>query len=262
MDWFKAVLDYIAALQWWQILLGFIAITVLGILIGICAVYLLQRYVYKEKLPFKNVFFFLILGKVPNRIIPIFRIPSTDKILKVTQKAKAITPKYRSLVSNKILQIIPKTGVVATGSKPSSLNKIASAPQQVEVATPSYKVKLANPIMSNTQQTQNQADFIKPKLLVELLHNQNIASESLDGTLTPFQTEVWDTQQFKANDLPTELLNKLERLYTDIKIWNNLVWLATELDHQSHSSKEQHNKLLTGLALRINDAIKKYGIDE
>ncbi len=262
MEWFKVALDYIAALQWWQILLGFLTITILGILIGICVVYLLQRYVYKERLPFKSVLFYLVLGRVPSKIVPIIRIPSPDRILKRAPKAKAIVQKYKSSLNNITPRLIRKGKVVTTVIKPAIINKISSISPQVEIATPSHITNTSQSIMGNVQQTQNQANFIKPKLLIELLHNQNIASESSTGTLAPFQTEVWDAQQFTANDLPNNLQNDLERLYTDIKIWNNLVWLATELGHQSHSLREEHKKLLSGLATRIDEAIKKYGTNE
>lgn len=261
MEWFKVVLDYIAALHWWQILLGFLTITVLGILIGICVVYLLQRYVHKERLPFKSVFFFLILGRVPSKIVPVIRIPSSDRILQSTSKAKAIVQKYRSSFSNITPRLIRKSKVVTTFIKSATINKASPISPQAEIATPSYTPNINQSIMSNIQQAPKQTNFIKPKLLIELLHNQNIASESLTGTLAPFQTEVWDAQQFTANDLPNNLLNELERLYIDIKIWNNLVWLATELGHQRHSLREEHQKLLSGLATRMDEAIKEYGMD-
>lgn len=194
MGWWQGFLDFITSFELWQLVLGFLAAAIVGIIIGICIGYLVYRFVYKVRLSFLSVSF-LLFGKIP----------------------KTIAPKYKALHFSKI-----------------AIDKI---PRKTQVA-------------------QKQVEFAMPELIPELVYNRTIASEFSAGILLPLQTDVWDAHQYSVHQLPANLRSELEKVYADIKLLNNLVWISTELGHSSSNMEDQYRKLLISIGEGI-DKINK-----
>ena len=92
-------------------------------------------------------------------------------------------------------------------------------------------------------------------LLAEVKHNHKLATEPLTGRLLSFQTGVWDARQYEFDKFPANLRDELERVYNDIRLANNLVWVSTEFNRRTPNLDEKYRKLCASIAERL-DRIK------
>jgi len=113
-------------------------------------------------------------------------------------------------------------------------------PEEPEIATPEII-----PIRESKKETKRSA------LIIELETNLAIATTPWADELTLFQTEYWDKKQGKIEPVIESHLQELIQLYVDIDLANNVVWLATEMNHRSKELDESYIKLCAGISERI-----------
>ena len=99
---------------------------------------------------------------------------------------------------------------------------------------------------------QQRAKLTDPRLVAEINNNLRITTEPWSGDLIPFDTQVWDAQQYEVYQLPTDLQNDLSQVYADIRLANHIVWFSTEFNHRSQHLGESYTKIRTSIAERLH----------
>ncbi len=102
-----------------------------------------------------------------------------------------------------------------------------------------------------TPAVEESAEPVQLDLLTEVENNRNIATKPWTGDLQPFQTRVWDTAQDEVNKLPANLQGDLAQAYVDMRLANNIVWLATDLGRRTRNLDENYMNLCTSVAARL-----------
>lgn len=89
------------------------------------------------------------------------------------------------------------------------------------------------------------------RLIDEVDNNLRVTSEFWTGDLVPFDTRVWDEQQYEIYQLPTNLRNELLQVYADIGLANQIVWFSKEFNRGSPRLIEGYVGLRTRIAERL-----------
>jgi hypothetical protein len=89
------------------------------------------------------------------------------------------------------------------------------------------------------------------RLMDEVDNNLRVTSEFWTGDLVPFDTRVWDEQQYQLYQLPTNLRNELLEVYADINLANHIVWFSKEFNRGSPRLIEGYAELRTRIAERL-----------
>ena len=100
---------------------------------------------------------------------------------------------------------------------------------------------------------------IKPKapnLLLEARSNLIISAMPSPGGLVQFQTNAWDTNRSEVDSLPVDVQEDLRQVYIDIRLANNLVWLATEAGLKSRDLDDGYIRLSRQISIRLDKIIK------
>ena len=113
-------------------------------------------------------------------------------------------------------------------------------PEEPEIVTPEII-----PIRENKKETTRSV------FIIELETNLAIATTRWADKPILFQTEYWDDKQEKIEPVIESHLQELIQLYVDIDLANNVVWLATEMNHISKELDESYIKLCAGISERI-----------
>ncbi len=96
-------------------------------------------------------------------------------------------------------------------------------------------------------------------LIAELDHNL-ARIHSFDGKkLLPLQDRAWQAYLSLHNMLTTDLEFRLEQVYYDLGLWNNVVWMSSELLNRTDFSNRQYKEILLHIEQRIQsirDGIK------
>ena len=100
-----------------------------------------------------------------------------------------------------------------------------------------------------------------PELMSEVENNLKISSEPWTGELIPFDTRVWDGQQYEVYQLPTSLRNDLKQVYTDMGLANQLVWLSTEFNRGNPDIYENYGRMRASIAERLHRIRQKSRVE-
>lgn len=103
----------------------------------------------------------------------------------------------------------------------------------------------------NGLHTADKVSSPKSEALIELENNLSIASRSVNGKLTKFNTEVWDSNRIKFSSLAEDIRGELTEAYVDMLLANNVVWLVTELGRNSQDLIASYSKLSSKVAERL-----------
>jgi hypothetical protein len=107
------------------------------------------------------------------------------------------------------------------------------------------------------QATESPAVLDQAGLIQELENNLEIASRPMGEKLGKFQTEVWDAGQSWFNKNKPPFLNELSDAYLDMQLANNVVWLVTELGHESPDFRASYSEVKNRVALRLKRVLPK-----
>ncbi len=119
-----------------------------------------------------------------------------------------------------------------------------SAPQEPEIIK-----------QKSTPAVEKQRESLKSDFIKELETNLAIATTPWADKLIPFQTSCWDAKHGESEPLLTVHHQDLIQLYVDIGLANNIVWLATEIDHRSKELDESYIKLCAGIAENLKRVV-------
>ena len=120
------------------------------------------------------------------------------------------------------------------------------------------------PEISNSKGTLIPASLVESKpmpgdVIAELDHNL-ARIHSFDGKqLLPLQVRAWQSYLSLNNKLTTDLEFQLEQIYYDLGLWNNVVWMSSELLNRTDFSNRQYKEILLNIEQRIQsirDSIK------
>ncbi len=119
------------------------------------------------------------------------------------------------------------------------------------------------PEISNSKGTLVPASLVEsnpmPGVIAELDHNL-ARIHSFDGKqLMPLQDRAWQAYLTLNNTLTTDLEFQLEQIYYDLRLWNNVVWMSSELLNRTDFSNRQYKEILLNIEQRmqsIRDSIK------
>jgi len=112
------------------------------------------------------------------------------------------------------------------------------------------------PEISNTKGALIPASLVESKLMpgdviAELDHNL-ARIHSFDGKqLLPLQVRAWQSYLSLNNKLTTDLEFQLEQIYYDLGLWNNVVWMSSELLNRTDFSNRQYKEILLNIEQRI-----------
>jgi hypothetical protein len=120
------------------------------------------------------------------------------------------------------------------------------------------------PEISNSKGALIPASLVESKpmpgdVIAELDHNL-ARIHSFDGKqLLPLQVRAWQSYLSLNNKLTTDLEFQLEQIYYDLGLWNNVVWMSSELLNRTDFSNRQYKEILLNIEQRIQsirDSIK------
>jgi len=120
------------------------------------------------------------------------------------------------------------------------------------------------PEISNSKGTLIPASLVESKpmpgdVIAELDHNL-ARIHSFDGKqLLPLQVRAWQSYLSLNNKLTTDLEFQLEQIYYDLGLWNNVVWMSSELLNRTDFSNREYKEILLNIEQRIQsirDSIK------
>jgi uncharacterized protein YneF (UPF0154 family) len=96
-------------------------------------------------------------------------------------------------------------------------------------------------------------------LFAEVEINFRIATKPGLGKLLPFQTTVWDNNPNDIFRLPQNLQEDLTEAYVDMRLANNIFWLAMNLGHISSNLQNNYIDLCTKIATRLRNMMSLKG---
>ena len=114
-------------------------------------------------------------------------------------------------------------------------------------------IKAGKATQSSVTDVLKREEPLKSQLIIEMETNLAIASKPWTGKLNPFETKCWDSHHGQVDLLFNTHHQELMQLYIDIGLANNIVWLATEINHRTKELDESYTRLCAGIA----DNIKK-----
>ena len=93
-------------------------------------------------------------------------------------------------------------------------------------------------------------------LLLEIERNRKAAREFAGENLVPLRTGAWEASQRMVAGLDHSLQDKLDAIYTDIGLLNDLVWLSTEFNHHTPTMRDKYLALNSSIAERLDELVK------
>ena len=93
-------------------------------------------------------------------------------------------------------------------------------------------------------------------LLLEIERNRKAAREFAGDNLVPLRTGAWEASQRMVASLDHSLQDKLDAIYTNIGLLNDLVWLSTEFNHHTPTMREKYLTLNSSIAERLDELVK------
>jgi hypothetical protein len=100
-----------------------------------------------------------------------------------------------------------------------------------------------------------QATLSKSDALMEVETNLSTAIAPRTNQLLPFQTTVWTTNPAEFAAVPVQLQEELLEAYIDIRLANDIVWLATEVGRHSDVLNASYIRLCKKIAERLGTVI-------
>lgn len=99
---------------------------------------------------------------------------------------------------------------------------------------------------------EEQIESRAPNLFLEVKNNLALAAKPFTNMLFPFETNVWDTNPGEVDSLPADVQEELRQAYVDMRLANDIVWLATEIGRRSRNLDEGYIRLCSQITLRLD----------
>ena len=95
------------------------------------------------------------------------------------------------------------------------------------------------------------ANFPISDLFLEVEHNLRIIAESSGSNQLPLKSDVGDALRNLAQELPANLREQLEHLYSEIHLLNQIVRVSTELGFRSSFLDERYGRRATSITEKL-----------
>lgn len=205
-------------MEWWQVLLMFVAALAVGVLIGALVHYLPRQLAI-------GVLIGALVHYLPRQLARRREMASMTREQEIDES-----------VIESVIEPVIEGPVVE--------EPVAEVPVAEEPVAEESAIK--------EPATKKQVEVALPELLEEVVNNHRIAATPWAGKLLPFQTQTWETLQDNVNNVPANIHDALAQIYIDIRLANSIVRLATDFNRRSGSLDESYKKLCTGIAGKIN----------
>ena len=167
------------------------------------------------------------------------------------EKPETITQKHPPAVKDKkkdTKPVLPGPDIVKPESIPASeKDEKSTEPLQVQESA-DIEPKI-------TPVPEKQARILKTELILEIAGNLAIAGRPISDKMVPFQTKCWDSKHGESDLFLNAHYQELIQLYVDIGLANNIVWLATEINHRSKELDESYIRLCSGIVENIKKVL-------
>ena len=224
-------------MEWWQVLLMFVASLAIGVLIG-ALIYYLRKYLAKRR----EMASMTREQEVGESVIePVIEEPVIEQ--PVSQEPVIEEPVTQEPV---IKEPVIEEPVI---EEPVIEQPVSQEPV---IEEPVIKEPVIEEPVVKEPATKKRVKVALPELLEEIVNNRRIAATPWAGKLLPFQTSTWETLQDNVNKVPANIHDDLAQIYIDIRLANSIVRLATDFNRRSGSLDESYQKLCTGIAEKIN----------
>ncbi len=228
-------------MEWWQVLLMFLASLAIGVLIGA-----LVHYLPKQLAKRREMASMTREQEVDESFIEaVIEEPVTQEAViegPVTQEPVIEEPVTQEPVIEK--PVIQEPVI----EEPVTQEPVIEEPVTRE---PVIKKPVTREPVIKKPVTKKRVKVALPELIEEIVNNRRIATTPWAGKLLPFQTSTWETLQDNVNKVPANIHDDLAQIYIDIRLANSIVRLATDFNRRSGSLDESYKKLCTGIAGKI-----------
>jgi hypothetical protein len=233
MSLWQEVLQTLAVLGWWRIVIILIATILVGTLGATCIVYLVLRFILKDPIRYIDTF-----GLLSIRIKKPANNPGGD----LTREGTSLPNFPVFHPPNNIRNIIPQQNTTITAIYSDTTADIDSSNPAPGIPSVTTQPTDTSDVESNSLATD---------LIVELDYNLRIINEFDGRKLLPLQNRAWLAHLFSNNKFPIDLEHQLEQVYIDISLWNNMLWISTELSHQTDFSNQRYQESLFNISERL-----------
>jgi hypothetical protein len=148
------------------------------------------------------------------------------------------------------LPIIKFKRFSSKNKSPLSLNKN----NQTSTSTISQEIIPSKVSSDNIAQTNTNNEPIL-KLFAEIESNSKMIKAYSGEILVPLATTTWDVNRPAYRHIPPHLRKKLNTLYEDITLVNDLVWLSVEFNRNNPNIRQNYVNMLTIIDKKIDEII-------
>jgi hypothetical protein len=239
VSWWQEALQILAVLGSWQIVLILIVILLVAILVAIGIVYLMSRFVLKDQTMSRftlkgQIWDLNVIGLLSNRIKK--SASNQNGIIASEGTSLPNFPEIHPL--DKISNVIPQRNTTITAIDSNSYIPVSSIPSITNKFNPTSEVE---------------SYLWAADLIAELDHNLRVINEFNGTKLPPLQNRAWLAHLFSSNKFAIDLEYQLEQVYHDISLWNNMLWISTELSHQTDFSNKRYQESLFNISERLKN---------
>jgi hypothetical protein len=226
VNWWQEVLQTLSILEWWWIFIILIVTILVGILGATGVAYLILRFVGKDQIRYSEVF-----NLLSNRI----KEPATNQG-DIMVREKTSPPESQVIHPlNKRRNIILQRNATTADHSDSS-NQVSSMSGGIAQLGPTFRVE---------------SNLWAIDLIAELDYNLGIINEFNGRKLLALQNRAWLSHLVSKNKFPVDLEYQLEQVYYDIGLWNNMLWISTEISHQTNFSNKRYQESLNNISERL-----------
>ena len=161
------------------------------------------------------------------------------------RRSRRFSP-YRKIPATNRSQISSGTG----GPGNEEYHPVISQQRINTVVSSEYALKEAINRVKNARLAA-QAAIVKSDALMEVETNLSTASTPWANMLLPFQTTAWMTKPAEFSQVPEQLQEELVEAYIDMRLANDIVWLAKEVGRHSDVLDTSYVRLCNKIAERL-----------
>ncbi len=171
---------------------------------------------------------------------------------------RIISPSWKPYLSKSEPATAAKEQVTSAAQPHDSLEELVRKHQEITAknfkSIPQEYDAFTESINKN-QETTVVEESVKsrvPNLLLEVKNNLAIAAQPGTDTLFPFRTNVWDTNHGEVDSLAADVQEELSQAYVDMRLANDIVWLATEVGRRSQGLDEGYIRLCSQITAHLD----------
>jgi hypothetical protein len=254
----------------WLLVWGSVFGALAGTAIGAFGYYAHSRFVNKDPLSLRAVFWVLLAAR-PKRISPLTLTQPADRKREQTRRA-VMAPALSRATGIGIAGLrssFDSEGESAVHGLPPGLRRHLQIVHRSDQVSACYENSRTLPPRDRWSKVApagsppGEAQFPVPDgreeqvlpLLWEIERNRKTVREFSGNDLLPLKTDAWDRSLPIVRRLAGDVRNKIEDTYADIAVLNQLVWLASEFDRHGPNLRQGYVDLSASIAARLDHLV-------